>query len=130
MTQRHVATLAGDPTAASRARGWLASRLGSGVDEVGTEVLEDVKLIVSELVTNAVQAGGGPVRLTLERSGDRLHLEVIDDYADALPMLDRAAPDASHGRGLTIVAALALDWGWHASAAGSKVVWADVGVGT
>jgi anti-sigma regulatory factor (Ser/Thr protein kinase) len=96
---------------------------------------EEAELVVSELVTNAVQATAGrqlpaPVRLRLSSDGSGALVEVWD--ADPRPPQPRAVdidgvPDlvAESGRGLLLVAALSARWGWYPERqCGGKVVWA------
>jgi anti-sigma regulatory factor (Ser/Thr protein kinase) len=98
---------------------------------------EVAELVVSELVTNAVQATAGrqmpaPVRLRLSSDGSRALVEVWD--ADSRPPQPRAVevdgvPDlaAESGRGLLLVAALSAQWGWYPERqCGGKVVWAEL----
>ncbi|MFE2917630.1 SpoIIE family protein phosphatase [Kitasatospora indigofera] len=81
---------------------------------------ESTELMVSELVTNAVQHATRPVTLSLVRTS-RLRCEVGDD-SPLLPRRRRAAPDEERGRGLQIVARCADRWGATRLGAG-KVVW-------
>ncbi|MFC9331344.1 SpoIIE family protein phosphatase [Kitasatospora sp. NPDC057015] len=81
---------------------------------------ESTELMVSELVTNAVQHATRPVTLSLVRTS-RLRCEVGDD-SPLLPRRRRAAPDDERGRGLQIVARCADRWGATRLGTG-KVVW-------
>ncbi|WP_093798411.1 SpoIIE family protein phosphatase [Streptomyces sp. Wb2n-11] len=85
------------------------------------ELADTTRLLVSEVVTNAVRhAGGRPVELRLVRA-DTLLCEVSD--ADhTLPVLREAGPEEECGRGLRLVSRLAHRWGASHSGAG-KVVW-------
>jgi anti-sigma regulatory factor (Ser/Thr protein kinase) len=87
--------------------------------------IEDLTIVVSELVTNAVLHGTGDVTLHVVAGDERVHVEVGDDQpAHDLP----ADPERTDsGRGLLLVSKIASDWGVRRSGAG-KVVWADVGV--
>jgi anti-sigma regulatory factor (Ser/Thr protein kinase) len=82
---------------------------------------DDVVLIVDELVTNAVVHGDGPVRLLLRLSGWQLVGEVGDDSVGA-PRVRESGMDAESGRGLSLVAALAAEFGVRREAAG-KTLW-------
>jgi anti-sigma regulatory factor (Ser/Thr protein kinase) len=93
-------------------------------------------LLVSELVTNAVQASGrcvGPdpvshqiVSLTLELSGTSLLIKVWDGHP-GLPVLREADVTGDRGRGLLLVDFLADAWG-HQDAGHGKVVWCELGI--
>lgn len=86
---------------------------------------EDAELIVSELVGNALRHGASPVTLTLGTSDGHLVLAVEDAAAAALPIPRQAAADATDGRGMRIIGALAARWGCSAGPS-SKVVWAEL----
>lgn len=105
------------------------------------EFADDVELIVSELVTNAIQAsealrshqfngrwapGRPPVRLWL--SADKRHVLIqVWDANERLPIRqsDETEPDDESGRGLLLVAALCQQYGmYRLERAGGKVVWA------
>ncbi|MFI6443291.1 SpoIIE family protein phosphatase [Kitasatospora sp. NPDC050543] len=81
---------------------------------------ESTELMVSELVTNAVQHATRPVTLSLVRTS-RLRCEVGDDNP-LLPRPKRVGPEDERGRGLQIVARCADRWGATRLGAG-KVVW-------
>lgn len=95
-------------------------------DVVGPERLGDLRLLTSELVTNAVKyGGGGDLTLHMDVRGDRLRVEITDQGTgfDAQRTADRRnRDDLDHvgGWGLPIVEALARDWG---SFEGSTHVW-------
>ena len=72
---------------------------------------ERIVLAVSELVTNAVTHGRGPVALTLGANNDRVRVDV-EDQGGGTPVLP--PPDPQHrggGWGLRLVDTLADDWG-------------------
>ncbi|MFJ3496062.1 ATP-binding protein [Streptomyces sp. NPDC086091] len=99
---------------------------------------DDICLVVSELVTNALRHGLSPesarktpdrqpqVRLHLMRWTERLVCAVRDHSRDT--PLPRQAEDfaAESGRGLFLVDSFADGWGWQplSSGLGGKVVWA------
>ncbi|MEU2777400.1 ATP-binding protein [Streptomyces sp. NPDC007162] len=78
--------------------------------EVPQDLLDDVVLAVSELVTNAVQHGTGDVRLRAFNTNEQLRIEVTDDNS-APATLRAASDDDTSGRGLLLVSALAQNWG-------------------
>ncbi|MFJ3789310.1 SpoIIE family protein phosphatase [Kitasatospora sp. NPDC090091] len=84
------------------------------------ELTAATELMVSELVTNAVQHATRPVTLSLVRT-TRLRCEVGDD-SPLLPRPRRTGPDDERGRGLQIVARCAERWGATRLGTG-KVVW-------
>jgi len=121
--------LAALPTAPACARGHVRAV----VYEWGLRALADTaELLVSELVTNSLQAyqrsklRADPaivpvVRLCL--ASDRLCLVIhVWDRCDEMPVRQDAAPDEIGGRGLLLVETLAKDWGAYRQAEG-KVVW-------
>ncbi|MEV5089875.1 ATP-binding protein [Streptomyces griseoincarnatus] len=74
----------------------------------GLEALvDDATLIVSELVTNAIQHGSGTqVTFTMTVRDGFLHLAVHDE-TPCRPVARNAPDDAEHGRGLLLVGCLA-----------------------
>jgi anti-sigma regulatory factor (Ser/Thr protein kinase) len=95
---------------------------------------EKIELIVSELVTNSIQAaqrshGGGHlttavVRLWLSSDLDCVLIRVWDGNRQ-MPVRQEAGPDEESGRGLMLVQQLCSEWGAYRKADG-KVVWALV----
>jgi PAS domain S-box-containing protein len=88
------------------------------------EVVETATLLASELVTNGLVHGKGPVELRLRLTRDRLVLEA-EDGGHHMPRRRPATQDEEGGRGLHLVAGLADRWGARATDDG-KVVWAEV----
>ncbi|MET9294705.1 SpoIIE family protein phosphatase [Streptomyces sp. NPDC003077] len=87
----------------------------------GLEDLTDqLELLVSEVVTNAVRYAERPITLRLLRT-DVLRCEVGDDVPQ-LPRLRQARPSDEGGRGLYLVNRLAWRWGATRVNTG-KVVW-------
>lgn len=112
--------------AVGRAREFAAEALRSwGV----VDALDDVVLVASELVTNAVRAtgqkAGHRVAVQLRVAGRSLYIEVWDS-APGVPRANDVDSDAEEGRGLCLVAALATRWGTCRPRAGGKVVWAEL----
>lgn len=79
--------------------------------EIRAEQIDDVVLVASELVTNAVEHGtGDDVEVALSISGDRIVLSVTG-AADGLPRPSDDLPpvESLRGRGLVIAASLSTD---------------------
>ena len=108
--------------------------------ELGT-LVSTAGLVVSELVSNAVQASGGltgsrfagawspgtpPVRVWLSADDCRVVIQVWDG-SDRPPVPQPVEPEADRGRGLLLVGALSAEWGCYTPEKSSgKVVWAVV----
>ncbi|MEH1056445.1 ATP-binding protein [Micromonospora sp. CPCC 206171] len=84
--------------------------------------LEQVALIVSELVTNAVRHGGGCLSLAAEAHDGRVLLSVADG-SSVVPR--ERIPDESGGRGLAVIEALSARWGVRHHQ-GGKQVWVEL----
>jgi len=98
-------------------------RLVEVAERLGCGAIDAVAIIVSELVANAVEHGRGPVTLRAVHRRGRLRIEVHDRGPGA-PEVRTAAPDAERGRGMYIVANLAVGWGVETGTTG-KTVWAE-----
>ncbi|POX63053.1 phosphatase [Streptomyces sp. Ru62] len=85
---------------------------------------DNVVLLVSELVTNAVRFATGPVTVRLIRSGHGLLCEV-GDTGSGSPRLRRGGLLDDGGRGLHIAHKLTTRWGVRWTDTG-KVVWARI----
>ena len=83
--------------------------------------IEPVTLVANELLANAIVHAHSAPLLSLEADGADLLLRVADASTD-LPVARPSTTDASGGRGLILVDALADRWGIDASDSG-KVVW-------
>jgi anti-sigma regulatory factor (Ser/Thr protein kinase) len=95
-----------------------------------TAFSENTELLVSELVTNAMRISrttspGTPVRLWLV--SDRVQVVIYAWDASSLPPVPSGGDDdAGNGRGLLIVQAVSVRWGWDfPPGMGGKVVWAQ-----
>ncbi|MER0424921.1 ATP-binding protein [Streptomyces microflavus] len=71
---------------------------------------EDARIIVSELVSNAITHGSGDVRLQLRHDNHELRIGVTDDSTAPARQRRAGATDLG-GRGLHLVARLSLRWG-------------------
>jgi anti-sigma regulatory factor (Ser/Thr protein kinase) len=113
-----------DASAPRRARTALSQALAAGAQ------LDDVILVASELVTNAVQFSGcvGPERIGLDVAlhDETLCIAVRDPArTESAPQPREHDPARIGGHGLGIVAQLALRWGVE-TYAGGRCVWAEL----
>ncbi|WP_232626792.1 ATP-binding protein [Streptomyces alfalfae] len=88
------------------------------------ETADEISLVASELVTNAVIHGGGPVTVTLRHRPGNLVIDVLDGNTRA-PRARYPDTEEEGGRGLILVGFLAVRSGWE-PAAGGKHVWAEM----
>jgi serine/threonine-protein kinase RsbW len=118
-------TLERRPEAASEAR----QAIGTLADRLGTEVVDELKLLATELVTNSCRhaVGDDHIGLELGIDGGTVRLAVIDSGPGFEATVAAAGdPMDESGRGLFIVDALADRWGVENSA--GTCVWAEVDV--
>lgn len=81
-------------------------------DELDARTHDDLRLIVSELVTNAVVHGPNhPIRVRVEVGDDGVVRGEIEDEGSGSVSLRAARPDTGGGYGLGIVDALSDSWG-------------------
>jgi anti-sigma regulatory factor (Ser/Thr protein kinase) len=92
-------------------------------DSLDTLELIDAKLIVSELVTNAVQHGAGQIRLASELNDDSLLLQVTDEGLGFEHTVQAVSFDHMTGRGLAVVDSASSRWGIRE---GATNVWAEI----
>ena len=73
-------------------------------------MVEDLRLVVAEPLTNALLHGEPPVVLRL-RAEDQQAVVEVEDQGRELPVNVRRSGDAMTGRGLALVTALSSAWG-------------------
>ena len=86
------------------------------------ELTFTTEMIVSELFTNAILHGRGPVQLRLIR--DRTLICEVSDTSTTAPHMRRARVFDESGRGLLLVAQLSSRWGTRQTPTG-KIIWAE-----
>jgi anti-sigma regulatory factor (Ser/Thr protein kinase) len=109
------------PTAPAAARDAVEVALAG---RLGQEGIAELRLLVSELVTNAVRHGldrRGAVELTLSLVGRCLRVEVADGGGGFTPPTREHDPEDPGGWGLVVVDELVDRWG--VEAAGGTRVW-------
>ncbi|MCU1398827.1 MAG: ATP-binding protein [Acidimicrobiales bacterium] len=96
---------------------------GWGIASAG---LEHAQLLVSELISNAVLHGSGPLRLLLAEvdDGRSVRIEVCNG-GTGQPRMRHAEPDELSGRGLQLVDQLSRGWG-SSNVDGETSVWFEV----
>ena len=112
-----VRALAAVPASVAAARRFIEETLG----DIPPEQRDATVLMVSELVANAVLHAGGELTVGIQRSGDRIHVEV-SDKAGGDPVAENPDVNQTRGRGLFIVEQLSDEWGVERHTDG-KTVW-------
>jgi serine/threonine-protein kinase RsbW len=100
---------------------------------IAADSIDEVALVASELVGNAVRhappsSPDGTIDVRWDVDDSRVTLRVRDP-SDVKPKPRQPRVDEAGGRGLTIVAAMAEDWGYRPVDSGKKV-WARIPVRT
>ncbi len=116
--------LAGDATAAAEARRSLSVL----AQKVSREVFEDVRLLVTELITNSVRHAGlngrDAIHLKVTAEGNVVRVEV-EDAGTGFEPRDRSAPlTEASGWGLYLVDQLTDRWG--VTSGGGTCVWFEI----
>jgi anti-sigma regulatory factor (Ser/Thr protein kinase) len=110
-----------DPAAVGLAREFVRNCC----QDWGSDDPEDVAgLVVSEMVTNALQHASGPVTLFVARRLDRIVL-TVQDGSEAMAEVELPGPLEESGRGMMLVQSLTRAWG-EQPVPGGKRVWAEV----
>ncbi|WP_158220453.1 ATP-binding protein [Kineosporia sp. A_224] len=95
---------------------------------VGSSVLDDVEVVVSELLGNAVRharpIAGGVLLLGWRIEDGEVTVRVTDGGSGRTVEPREAGPMADSGRGLHIIETLASSWGVVEHAGGLRTVWA------
>jgi DNA-binding NarL/FixJ family response regulator len=121
-TGQTTVQLDGRLTSARQARAFANAAL---TDWGVSDITDDVLLVVTELVNNAVTHAHSACELRLSISPMSVRVEVVDDgpgTPDPLP----PSETRNHGRGLHLVDALTVAWGFEPIASGGKMVWAEL----
>lgn len=116
--------LSPEPTAPGLARRAAQDRFGGLLSR---HQLNDLVLVLSELVGNAVIHGQGQVVLRLQLDGATVRGEVIDQGAGFEHELRERGPNDIGGRGLMLVASVTSRWGIHE---GTTHVWFEMLTGS
>lgn len=111
-----------DPAEVARCRALALEKVAAWDLEETAFVVE---LVVSELVTNALRYGGGPVRLRLIVDQALGLICEVSDGSHTSPHLRRVGYEEEGGRGLFLVAQLTERWGTRYGPSG-KTIWCAV----
>lgn len=123
VTEERSATLPSEAISARTARRLVSSLL----HDTGNDRWRDAaELAVSEVVTNAVLHARSPIRLLATVDARQVRVEVRDDHPD-LPTERHYDAQATTGRGMGLVAAVASSHGVRSLGPVGKVVWFTVG---
>ena len=110
--------LSRDPTSAGYAR----QRVRAFCADLPPDLQAVAQLLVSELVTNALQHGEGAIGMEMSVDPKSLRIEVSDDSPHP-PRVANPSPDWTGGRGLLLVERLASAWGIIPHPGDGKAVW-------
>ncbi|MCQ8834432.1 ATP-binding protein [Streptomyces malaysiensis] len=115
------------PRSVGRARQRLRQELTAR--RISTDMLATAELLLSELVTNAVQHAhvlpGREIEVSYELSNSHLRVEVAD-ASDEQPEQRAVDNNDERGRGLLLVDALATKWGVSPQSIIGKFVWFEL----
>jgi anti-sigma regulatory factor (Ser/Thr protein kinase) len=115
------------PEVPRKVRAYVRDVLGHDEPALDPERLDDVLLVVSELVTNAVRYGtepGDSLAVVVLTTAERVRVEVRDPVRRH-PQMRNESGERARGRGLHIVDALAVRWDVDDRPMG-KAVWAEM----
>jgi anti-sigma regulatory factor (Ser/Thr protein kinase) len=117
----HETVLEAEPQSAALARDFVSLHL---LAHQLAHLVEDVRLVVSELATNAVAHAQTPFVVTLSSGNGSVLLDIQDGSTSAVVPSVPDVMDMS-GRGLMIVELLSHEWGTSSNGQGLKSVWAS-----
>jgi anti-sigma regulatory factor (Ser/Thr protein kinase) len=113
-----------EPQAAKWAR-MLVEAACQDWDVTDAEVVANARIVVSELVTNAVLHARTRSLVTIVHRRDELRIGVRDHGVDDVPRRADGRPSTARGLGLVVVAGVSRSWGVTVHPDG-KTVWAFV----
>jgi anti-sigma regulatory factor (Ser/Thr protein kinase) len=91
--------------------------------ELPDEVVDDADLVAAELLSNVVVHARTTFRLSVRLQRPLLHL-AVDDGCVGVTRARPFDPSGRRGRGLHLVNAMSLRWGWKEHDEG-KTIWAE-----
>ena len=107
---KQTRTLDALPSAVGEARRWVGTVAG---DLVADDVGENLRLVISEIVTNALRHGasGRSIDLAVTPKAEFLCVQVTDDGPGLVPRPRALEPEEDGGYGLFFVEQLTRRWG-------------------
>jgi anti-sigma regulatory factor (Ser/Thr protein kinase) len=112
-----------DAAAPSRARRLVTDALRRAGHS--GDLLDDARLVITELAANAVKHARSPFSVSI-RSAESTVRILVRDASLVVPEMSDHTPTTPGGRGMRLVANLAVRWGVDAAPDG-KVVWVELG---
>jgi hypothetical protein len=91
---------------------------------VGGVEPDDVALAMTEMVSNSLKYGSGPVLVDLAAEGNLLRLDV-GDCSEDMPRQPTPGSTPYGGRGLQLLDGLTSSWGVRLRPQGGKTVWCE-----
>jgi anti-sigma regulatory factor (Ser/Thr protein kinase) len=125
VTDRALWPLEQELGAASQARALLTAHCYARHPQIDQSTLHTALLLASELVTNAVRHGTGPLDLEVIDGDDRFRVNVSDHSAQS-PVPQTVDMFAESGRGLMLVETLSSTWGVTQRPGDGKCVWFEL----
>lgn len=123
MQWSHDRDWSGMPNDVSQARRFVADHL---LEHELNELVDDARVLVSELATNAVIHAGTAFRVTLSRYDGHVQIMVADGRPMPRATSWHSTVHGLGGRGLNIIDHLSSDWGVITNIDGGKSVWATL----
>ena len=122
-TWGYTCALAVEPRSTSRARDFVRYYL---IEGQLAHLVDDVRLVASELVANAVVHSRTPSTLTLSRSGSVVTLDLTDGPAQprTTPPTSNEETRVTGGFGLGMLGALSRECGVNLNSNRTKTIWA------
>ncbi|WP_432025165.1 ATP-binding protein [Streptomyces sp. 1222.5] len=120
----HRFVLAGIEAEVPLARREIIDKVRAWGVPLDEETADAIRLVASELITNAVVHGAGPITVTLSNRPGRLVIDILDGDP-SVPRTGCAQADDENGRGLELVRLLAAHCAWEPAGPGKRV-WAEM----
>ena len=120
--ERAMTVLERDLASVGLARDWFTATFGSRAEAAQAD---DARLVISELVTNALRHGLGEVVLRCSIGADGALDVSVTDSGEERPTMLPPDPKRIGGIGLRVVDSLSTKWGI-SPFPGGKTVWASI----